>query len=227
MRRSGPAILSGIRTDAGMGIQMLPEIEPDLMKRIERLPAKVGRSIRRRSLRQALTVFKKIAVPLYRKHRSNINRKHLDQSLAVVTRTYRKGKRTTYWGAMGFRMGAVKSKGRVLQSTTKLYENDWAGWRAHFLERGFTATGKIQNTKTRGRTGLVRKIERQRVKNLVAAGFGRRVEGREYLPKVLAIGRGAAREAFSYSIAALIRSEGRKGWRMPRPFLASELRQVR
>jgi hypothetical protein len=219
--RSGPYTQAGLRRDAGMGIRYQPQIDPTLMKRLQQLSPKLQRTIQRRAMRQALTVFKKLATPLYRRHRTNIPRKHLDQSLAVKTRTYRRGKTTVYWGAMGFRMGAQKNK----VSLTKRYENDWAGWRAHFLERGFTATGAIQNRNV-GQFRSARLMERQRIKSLVAAGGGRWVRGREYLPKVLAVGRGAAREAFDHAVSTLIRTEGKKGWRMPRPFLSSELRRL-
>jgi len=219
--RSGPYTQAGLRRDAGMGIRYQPQIDPTLMKRLQQLSPKLQRTIRRRAMRQALTVFKKLATPLYRRHRTSIPRKHLDQSLAVKTRTYRRGKTTVFWGAMGFRMGAQKNK----VSLTKRYENDWAGWRAHFLERGFTATGALQNRNV-GQFRSARLMERQRIKSLVAAGGGRWVRGREYLPKVLAVGRGAAREAFDYAVSTLIRTEGKKGWRMPRPFLSSELRRL-
>ena len=219
--RSGPYTQAGLRRDAGMGVRYQPEIEPTLMKRLEQLSPKLQRTIRRRSMRQALTVFKKLATPLYRRHRSDIPRKHLDQSLAVKTRTYKRGKTTVFWGAMGFRTGSQKNK----FSVTRRYENDWAGWRAHFLERGFTATRALQNRGV-GQFRAAQLMERERVKSLVKAGGGRWIKGREYLPKVLAVGRGAAREAFDYALSTLIRSEGRKGWRMPRPFLANEKRRL-
>lgn len=228
-----------MRVDRGMGLRFKAHMEPDELTLIQHLPEKIRTTYTRRAMRRALSVFLRLAQPLYRRHRSDHQRKHLDESLFIITRRYRnKGRQPgAIWGAMGFRVGAAGRIGGVKAvSRTSLYENDWAGWRAHFLERGFTATGSMVardgfRTRTKRELGVLGSVlQRLRIKKSVELGEGRRIPGKEYLPRVFSAGSRLALEHFRASLINLIRTRGRSVSRMPRnlnrQLLDSELREL-
>jgi hypothetical protein len=228
-RQRGPRIVNGIRTDRGMGIRFSPEIEPELARLLKRLPQQIQLKFQRRSMRQALTIWKRLAAPLYRRHRTKLMRKHLDESLFIVTRSY-KSKRNgrNLWGALGFRVGRVRSIGGVAPPADRIYSNEWAGWRAHFLERGFTATGGLRDraAEKSDAAQFHRLMRRQIIKTRVARGEGRRIPGKLYLPQVYAAGRNAAQAAFTHALADLIKTSGKRIRRLPRSIYAAEMREL-
>ena len=177
------------------GLTFQPQITPGLIRTLEQLPVQAQRRFQRRAIRQAMTVFQRIAKPLYRAHRTDIPRKHLDQSLAIKTRSYKSPtnpKVGVVWGVLGFRLGRVK--GRELVNDTKRYSHEWAGWRAHFFERGFRHSRS-----------------------------GRTVAGRRYLELAYKVGQVKAQQVFRMSMRRLIRSNGKNAFRMPRNFLRREI----
>ncbi len=157
-------------------ISMRAELDPEFAQWLRKLPAQVQLRFQRRAMRQALSIFKRIATPLYRQHRTNLPRKHLDQSLAVVTRRYKSPRGVTLWGALGFRRGRVRSIGGVAPKADRIYSNEWAGWRAHFLERGFTATGSLRNGR---QDDLGRLMQRISVRARVQRGEGKSLAARD------------------------------------------------
>lgn len=223
-KRREPGSTYGVRKDSRLRVAFVPQLDPGFAKRLRELPEKIQQRFWRRSMRQAMTVFKRLAQPLYRRHRSNKPRKHLDESLAVVSRAYRRkfGERVL-WAAVGFRTGPIGGKtyigsgkrgGRV-----RTGDLEWAGWRAHFLERGFTASGGV-------RRSLGKNAPLSALRARLAAGEGRFVAGKHYLPKVFAAGRYAAQSAFDHALSSLIRTEGRRIGRLPKTILARELAEL-
>jgi hypothetical protein len=201
-------------------ISMRAELDPEFAQWLRKLPAQVQLRFQRRAMRQALGIFKRIATPLYRQHRTNLPRKHLDQSLAVVTRRYKSPRGVTLWGALGFRRGRVRSIGGVAPKADRIYSNEWAGWRAHFLERGFTATGSLRNGR---QDDLGRLMQRISVRARVQRGEGKRIPGKLYLPKVFAAGRASAQAAFQHAVKELLRSGGKRIRGVPKPVLSAEI----
>lgn len=227
--RSGPYQVGGIRADRRMGIAFTPEMDPEVLRMLRRLPAQIQARFQRRAMRQALNVWKRIAQPLYQRHRTKIQRKHLDQSLAIVSRVYRRRSGAVIWGALGFRMGRLTPGiGGVLPQANRLYAHEWAGWRAHFFESGFTATGGMLQRKgfQVTRKGLDTLYQRKRIKARVARGEGRFIPGKRYLPKVLDVGRFAARAVFRHSLVELIRKNGGRQGRIPKSLYAAEMRTL-
>ena len=222
-RRREPGSTYGVRKDSRLRVAFVPQLDPTFARRMRGLPEKIQQRFWRRSMRQAMTVFKRLAQPLYRRHRSNLPRKHLDESLAVVSRAYRRkhGERVL-WAAVGFRTGPLGGKTYIgsgrRTSRVRTGDLEWAGWRAHFLERGFTASGGV-----RKRLG---KVPLATLRKALAAGEGRFVAGKHYLPKVYAAGRFAAQSAFDHALSSLIRTEGRRIGRLPKTILARELAEL-
>lgn len=224
-KRREPGSTYGVRKDSRLRVAFVPQLDPGFAKRLRELPEKIQQRFWRRSMRQAMTVFKRLAQPLYRRHRSSKPRKHLDESLAVVSRAYRRkfGERVL-WAAVGFRTGAIGGKayigsGRRTGARPRTGDLEWAGWRAHFLERGFTASGGV-------RKRLGRNVPLSVLRSRLKAGEGRFVAGKHYLPKVFAAGRYAAQSAFDHALSSLIRTEGRRIGRLPKTILARELAEL-
>lgn len=245
-KRREPGSTYGVRKDSRLRIGFTPQLDPGFAKRMRELPEKIQQRFWRRSMRQAMTVFKRLAQPLYRRHRTSKPRKHLDESLAVVSRAYRRkfGERVL-WAAVGFRTGAIGGKayigsGRRTGARPRTGDLEWAGWRAHFLERGFTASGGVrwklggriaQNSYSFGRNqflpnALMGRPSLSAIRSRLKAGEGRFVAGKHYLPKVFAAGRFAAQSAFDHALSSLIRTEGRRIGRLPKTILARELAEL-
>jgi len=224
-RRREPGSTYGVRRDSRLRVAFTPQLDPTFAKRMRDLPEKVQLRFWRRSMRAAMTIFKRLAQPLYRLHRSDLPRKHLDESLAVVSRAYRRkhGERVL-WAAMGFRTGSVGGKAYIGSGKgsrrVRTGDAEWAGWRAHFIERGFTATGGIRKSLGKGAT-------LKAIRSRIAAGGGRFVPGKHYLPKVFNVGRHAAQSAFDHALSSLIRTEGKRIGRLPKAVLARELGELK
>lgn len=216
--RREPRSVGGVRRDSRLRVRFAPQIDPTFAARLRALPRKLSDRFQRRAMRQAMNVFRSLLKSLYAKHRSKVNHQHLDDSIASVSRIYRRqhGERVL-WAASGFRAGAIGSAPRLIGSTRRKSESvglaEWSGWRSHFSERGFTATGGIR----RG-TKTLRELRKK-----IAAGGGRFVPGRHYIPKVFQAGRHAAASAFDHALANLFKSEGRRVGRLPKNILQREL----
>lgn len=198
-----------------LGIRM--SADPALTKELESLAPRMQRTFARRATRAALNILKRIAVPLYARHRTSRPRAHLDESLTVVTRSY--ARNGVSWGALGFKMpGAFK---------TQHGEYDAAGWRAHFFEDGFTATGGIRHGLGAGNLRDARGrfdrgpggSRRSAVRAAVRSGAGRWVPGRNYLPIVKRMGEPLMVQQYQRALRELLRSGGKRMGRTPRSLL--------
>lgn len=223
---SGFKVSRGMRASRNMGIRFEPQMEPEQLLWLKRLPLQIQLRFQRRAIRQALSVYKRIAQPLYRRHRTNIPRKHLDESLFIVTRSYKsRSQGRNLWGALGFRVGAARGIGGVAPKKDRLYSGEWAGWRAHFLERGFTATGSLRDRKMES-SAFGRILQRQVIKSKVRSGQGRWIPGKLYLPAVFGSGRFAATAVFQHSIRELLTSGGKRIGRIPQSLYAREMKEL-
>lgn len=214
--------VKGVRqlgTEGQVGLTVSMHADPALVQRLEQLAPKVQQRFARRATRAALGILKRIAVPLYARHRTNKPRAHLDESITVVTRSYRGQGGGVSWGALGFKMpGAWK---------TEHGEYDAAGWRAHFFEDGFTATGGIRHGLGAGNLRDVRgrfdrgpgRSVRSAVRASVKSGAGRWVPGRRYLPIVKRMGEPLMIQTYRHALAELIRTAGKRIGRTPRSIL--------
>jgi len=220
--RSAPRV-RGVRqlgTEGQVGLTLRMHADPALVQRLEQLAPKMQQRFARRATRAALSILKRIAVPLYARHRTSKPRAHLDESIMVVTRSYRGGGGGgVSWGALGFKMpGAWK---------TEHGEYDAAGWRAHFFEDGFTATGGIRHGlgagNLRGAGGRFDRgpgsSVRSAVRAAVKSGAGRWVPGRRYLPIVKRMGEPLMIQTYRHALAELLRTSGRRIGRTPRSIL--------
>jgi hypothetical protein len=236
-RQRGPNMRAGMSLGRGLGVRFDPQMAPEQLRAIKALPMKMQERFRRRAMRQALNVFKRLAQPLYKRHRTKLQRLHLADHLFIVSKTYRQRKSKglrTLWGAMGFRAGPIG--GRYVRSG-KLprfqggAETQFPGWRAHFLERGFTATGGLLRRRngrvlTKLENALAGYDQRKRIKDAVKGGQGRRMPGKRYMTAVWSAGQFAAASVFQHAIRELLRTQGARIGRIPKSLYASEMRAL-
>jgi hypothetical protein len=206
-----------------VGFRFDPQMAPEDLRAIKQLPLKLRTRFQRRAMRQALMVFKKLAHPLYKRHRSTKSHPHLDEALFVKTRTYRDKRRgQTVYGIVGFRAGPLGGnyvRGRRLVQFSGPPQTQWAGWRAHFLEHGFVATGGI-------RARLGDRSTRSAIRTRVKRGEGKRIPGKRYLTSVYQVGRMAATQAFQLAVRQLIQTSGKSSGRLTRSLYAAEMRAL-
>jgi len=195
----------GIRTDPGISTKINEEAFLALDERLKELPGKIREAWQRRALRAVLVKAKKDLEHAYRQHRSKLPGVHLDESIHVVSRVYRKGLQSVVWGAMGFRM----PRSRVSIGSSADYRKDFAGWRGHFSERGFTVVGGLRKGERRGQRGtFAHKEKRRRIAAAVKAGEGRFVPGYRYLQMIPSWKE--APSIFADSVRRLIATEGKR-----------------
>lgn len=196
---------AGIRKDPGISTRINEEAFLALDAKLRDLPGKVRESWQRRALRVVLVKAKRDLEHAYRQHRSKMPGIHLDQSIHVVSRVYRKGLQSVVWGAMGFRM----PRGRVAVGSSADYRKDFAGWRGHFSERGFTVVGGMRKGERRGQRGTFAHAEkRRRIAAAVKGGGGRFVPGQRYLEMIPSWKE--APGIFADAVRRLIATEGKR-----------------
>lgn len=235
--RRGIRVQSGMNTGRGMGIRFDPQMAPEHLRHLKTLPLKIQERFRRRAMRQALNVYKRLAQPLYHRHRSRKQRLHLADSLFIISKTYRQRKSKTMktlWGSMGFRAGPIG--GRYIRSG-KLprfqgaADTQYPGWRAHFLERGYTATGGMLKridgkVQTKLQNSLVGYDQRRIIKAAVKGGQGRFMPGKRYMAAVFSAGQFAAFAVFQHALSELLRTGGSRVGRIPKSLYAAEMRAL-
>lgn len=235
--RRGVRTVGGMNTGRGMGIRFDAQMAPEHLRQLKQLPLQMQDRFRRRAMRQALNVFKRLADPLYKRHRSKLKRLHLADSLFIISRAYRQRRakqRKTLWGAMGFRAGPIGSRyirSGKLPRFAGGPETQHPGWRAHFLERGFTATGGLLRrvdgkVQTKLQNALVGYDQRRRIKAAVKGGQGRFMPGKGYMRAVYSAGQFAAIAVFQHTIRELLRTGGGRVGRIPKSLYAAEMRAL-
>lgn len=210
-------------TRTPVGFRFDPEMAPEDLRAMKQLPMKLRTRFQRRAMRQALMVFRKLAHPLYRRHRSSKQQPHLDEALFVKTRTYRDKRRgQIVYGIVGFRAGPLGGnyvRGRRLVQFSGPAQTQWAGWRAHFLEHGFIATGGI-------RARLGDRSTRSVIRSRVRRGEGKRIPGKRYLASVYQVGSMAATKVFQMAARELIQTKGKSSGRLRKSLFAAEMRTL-
>lgn len=235
--RRGVRSVGGMNTGRGMGVRFDPQMAPEHLRYLKALPTKMQERFRRRAMRQALNVFKRLADPLYKRHRSKLKRLHLADSLFIISRAYRQSRhknRKTLWGAMGFRAGPIGSRyirSGKLPRFAGGPETQHPGWRAHFLERGFTATGGMLRrvdgkVQTKLQNSLMGYDQRRRIKAAVKGGQGKFMPGKFYMRAVYSAGQYAALAVFQHTIRELLRTGGGRVGRIPKSLYAAEMRAL-